>query len=299
MPDGSRDNMVLLAFPGNESMADALATRLGIQAQLIALHRFPDGETLVTLPTGLKGRDVVLVCTLDRPDAKLAPLLFAADAARDLGARRVGLLAPYLAYMRQDQRFHAGEAVSSRTFARTLSQHLDFLLTVDPHLHRFHHLSELYDIPTQVVNAAPAIAAWLRDRVARPLFIGPDSESGQWVADVAAQLKAPYLVLDKVRSGDSEVAVSLPEHVDYADYTPVLLDDILSTGRTLQAAVAGLIAKGLPAPLCICVHPVMAGDAYAALQAAGAARVLSCNTLPHPSNAIDIVPLLADALISF
>jgi ribose-phosphate pyrophosphokinase len=83
------------------------------------------------------------------------PLLFAADTARDLGARRIGLVAPYLAYMRQDIRFHAGEAVTSRTFAAILSRHLDWLVTVDPHLHRYHELSEIYRIPTQVVHAAP------------------------------------------------------------------------------------------------------------------------------------------------
>src|SRR3546814_1718571 len=74
--------------------------------------------------------------SLDHPYAKVLPLLFAADTARDLGARRIVLVAPYLAYMRQDIRFHAGEAVTSRTFAAILSRHLDWLVTVDPHLHR-------------------------------------------------------------------------------------------------------------------------------------------------------------------
>lgn len=70
--------------------------------------------------------------------------------------------------MRQDKRFRPGEAITSRTYARLLSSSLDFLVTVDPHLHRWHSLDELFAIRTRVVAAAPAIAGWqrrhLRDR---------------------------------------------------------------------------------------------------------------------------------------
>ncbi|HEY9102211.1 ribose-phosphate pyrophosphokinase-like domain-containing protein, partial [Chitinimonas sp.] len=96
--------IAVLAFPGNEVAGAALAMHWGAPALPVKLHRFPDGETSVTLPTELEGRCVVLVCTLDRPDEKLAALLFAADAAREMGAVQVGLVAPYLAYMRQDKR---------------------------------------------------------------------------------------------------------------------------------------------------------------------------------------------------
>ena len=78
-----------------------------------------------------------LICTLTHPDQQFLLLVFAADAARELGAREVNLVAPYLAYMRQDKRFHDGESVTSRSFARMVSSTLDKLLTVDPHLHRY------------------------------------------------------------------------------------------------------------------------------------------------------------------
>jgi phosphoribosylpyrophosphate synthetase len=84
----------------------------------------------------LTSRTVVLACSLARPDEKTLPLLFAADAARDLGAAKVLLAAPCLAYLRQDRRFHAGEAVTSRSYAALLSRAFDALVTADPHLHR-------------------------------------------------------------------------------------------------------------------------------------------------------------------
>ena len=73
------------------------------------------------IDTPVRGRCVVLAGSLHQPDEKTLPLLFAADAARELGAAQVGLVAPYLAYMRQDRRFEPGEAVTSRSYARLLS----------------------------------------------------------------------------------------------------------------------------------------------------------------------------------
>ena len=87
----------------------------------IELRAFPDGETYLRFMSDLSGRTLVIVCTLDRPDEKFLPLLFAAATARELGATKVGLVAPYLAYMRQDRRFKPGEAVTSREVARLVS----------------------------------------------------------------------------------------------------------------------------------------------------------------------------------
>ncbi|WP_164119514.1 ribose-phosphate pyrophosphokinase-like domain-containing protein, partial [Stenotrophomonas maltophilia] len=85
---------------------------------------------------------------LAQPNEKILPLIFAAATARELGAARVGLVAPYLAYMRQDRRFNPGEAVTSRQMAHLVSGAFDWMVTVDPHLHRYSDLSEIYSIPT-------------------------------------------------------------------------------------------------------------------------------------------------------
>ncbi|MCW3478934.1 ribose-phosphate pyrophosphokinase [Neisseriaceae bacterium JH1-16] len=287
---------ILLPFPGNTVAGVALGNQLGVSPQRLELHAFPDGETLVRLPNELTGRNVLLLCSLDHLDSKLLPLLFAADAAREQGARQVGLVAPYLGYMRQDSRFHSGEAVSAHTVAAVLDRHVDFLVTVDPHLHRIHSLSELYRIPTRTVSAMPAIVDWLRHEVRQPLLIGPDRESAQWVAAAAAELDAPYLVLDKIRHGDNAVEIVMPELAGWIGHTPVLLDDILSTAQTMITAVRQLKQHGLPDPVCVAVHPILVGDALSGLLAAGAARVVSCNTIAQPSNAIDVMPLMAAAV---
>src|SRR6185503_12811188 len=122
----------------------------------------------------------IILCTLADPDAKFLPLIFAAATARELGAARVGLVAPYLAYMRQDRRFNPGEAVTSRYVAKLISGAFDWLVTVDPHLHRYGALGEIYTIPTRAIHAAPLMSDWIRRNVPDPLIVGPDSESEQW-----------------------------------------------------------------------------------------------------------------------
>ena len=138
---------VVFSFPGNENLASALASQLGAERGTLELRHFPDGESYVRFRTPVERRHVILVCTLDRPDDKFLPLAFTAAAARDLGAMQVGLVSSYLAYMRQDRRFHKGEAVTSACFAELLSRQFDWLVTVDPHLHRRSSLSEIYSIP--------------------------------------------------------------------------------------------------------------------------------------------------------
>jgi ribose-phosphate pyrophosphokinase len=172
-------------LPGDEAFAEGLVRALRAERAALQLHRFPDGESLVRLDADVTGRTVVIVASLAQPDVKALPLLFAADAARDLGATRVLLAAPYLAYLRQDRRFNTGEAITSRTFAALVSTVFDGVVTVDPHLHRYHSLGEIYRVPTRVVQSAPAIAAWVAANVDKPVLIGPDAESEQWVQEVA------------------------------------------------------------------------------------------------------------------
>lgn len=284
---------LVFALPGNELLAAALVRHLHAELGQLTLRQFPDGETYVRIDSPVRDRHLILACTLHRPDDKLLPLLFLAATARELGATHLGLVAPYLAYMRQDRRFREGEGVTSTYFARILSPALDWIVTVDPHLHRRTSLGEIYSVASDVVHAAPHISAWIRDNVAQPLLIGPDAESAQWVQDVADGAHAPFVVLEKVRRGDRDVAVSVPNVERWHDHTPVLVDDIISTARTMIATIGHLTRAGLRAPVCVGVHAVFAEGALDELLAAGGARVVTCNTIPHPSNAIDLHEALA------
>jgi ribose-phosphate pyrophosphokinase len=287
---------LVFALPGNEAAAERLAGALGGEVGVLTMHEFPDDETYVRVDTDPASRDVVIVATLWHPNPMLPALLFLADAVRDLGASRAGLVAPYLAYMRQDARFRPGEAITSRSFASLVSRSVDWLVTVDPHLHRVASLSELYTIPATAVHVAAELGAWIAANVPAPFVIGPDAESRQWVDRIAAAAHAPSTVLAKSRRGDTDVVESIPHVEDHRSCTPVLVDDIISTGRTMIAAVDHLREQGTAAPVCVAVHAVFAGSSFADLTRAGASRVATTNTIAHPSNVVDVIPAITDAV---
>jgi ribose-phosphate pyrophosphokinase len=283
---------IFLPMPGNEKMAQRLAERCGAEQGVIEWRRFPDEESYVRILSEVAGKRVDIVCTLARPDPQFLSLVFAASAARALGAESVHLIAPYLAYMRQDKSFHQGEAVSSIDFARLLSRSFDSLVTIDPHLHRRSSLAEIFSIPTKVEHAAPLLADWIAAHVDAPLVIGPDSESEQWVAAVAGRANAPYAVANKERLGDRRVIVTLPDLSQWRERRPVLIDDIVSSGRTMIEAARTFAERGMKKPYCVAVHALFAEQSYEALQAI-AERVVSTDTIAHPSNEVGVAELLA------
>lgn len=280
---------LFIALPGNEATASRLATLCGGDTGMLALGAFPDSESHLRFRDDLAGRSIVLVCTLARPDAKIAPLLFAADGARQLGARKVGLVAPYLCYMRQDRSFQPGETVTSRSFAALLSRGCDWLATVDPHLHRYKSLDEIYSIPARAFHAGPAIADWIKAHVVRPYLIGPDAESRQWVGTVAGACGAGFAVLSKQRLGDRTVKSS-PHDLKIPDgATPVLLDDIVSTGATMAEAMRLLGPLSALPPVAIGIHGILSEGAQPILDCG----LVTTNTVPGPAAAIDVSGIIA------
>lgn len=288
-------NRVLLPLPAQRALAEAMAAPLAARVGRLDWRRFPDGESLVAVDERLAGTDVAIIASLHHPDEMALALRFAAATAREFGARSVGLVAPYLAYMRQDTRFHPGEAVSAPLFARFIEESFDWLVTADPHLHRHPQLASLYRIPARRVATAPLVAAWIGVNIPDAIVIGPDRESEQWVVDIARRAGVPHQVLDKVRRGDRAVEVSLPDLAAARGHTPVIVDDIVASGHTVIATLQHLKALQLPPAVCVAIHAVFAPGAYEQLLAAGAARVVSTDSITHPSNRIAIAALLAQA----
>lgn len=289
---------IFFATPGNEALCRSVAQQIRAEEGEAAIRHFPDGESYVRLLSDVSGRHAVVVCTLDHPDERFLPLFFLATALKEQGAAKITLVAPYLAYMRQDKSFRKGELVTSTCFAKILSSFIDELITIDPHLHRRRSMSEIYTIPCKVLHASGTIAQYIRESIPAAVLIGPDSESEQWVSEVAEKADVPYIVLNKERKGDREVTVSLPVMEKYAGHTPVVLDDIVSTAQTMIETVHQLLLAGMKPPVCIGVHPIFAASAYDELKSTGVSQILSCNTIVHPSNKIDVSKLISDHLIA-
>jgi len=288
---------IVFAYPGNETLADNICNTLGFERGKFEMRSFPDGETYIRLESEVKGKNAIVVCTLDRPDSKLLPLYFLSEIISDGGAYRLTLVAPYLAYMRQDKQFNPGECVTSHHFANLLSSFIDELITVDPHLHRISSLDKIYSVRTHTIHCAPLISSWIKENIPNPLLIGPDGESKQWVSEIAEDAGARYTVLNKVHIGSDKVKVSVPHIEKYRKtHTPVIVDDIMSSGKTMIETLGHLKREGTLPPICLGIHAIFAGDAYEKIKEGGAQRIVTCNTIPHSSNSIDVNSLIVNAV---
>jgi ribose-phosphate pyrophosphokinase len=295
MQSSSRSRPVLLCFDDERESAARIAQAGNLDLLLIERHRFPDGELKLRLPPSMPPR-LAILRTLNDPNEKLLELLLLAQTARLSGVQQLTLLAPYLAYMRQDMAFHPGEAISQRIVGRFLAGIFDAVVTVDPHLHR---VATLHDaVPaanTMVLSAAPLLSDLIASRRSHPLLVGPDEESAQWVAQAAARHGFDHAVCRKVRHGDRSVQIVLPPAM-IAGRQVVLLDDVASTGQTLAVAAKMLLRAGAVSVDVAVTHALFAPGAMPALGAAGVSEIWSSDCVKHSSNAVSMAATLAQAL---
>lgn len=290
-------SVAIQSLPSSSRDAAALAARLGVPFHEIAVHAFPDGEIRVTV--GPASDTTIVYASLDRPNDKLVALMFAADALRRGGARRLVLVAPYLCYMRQDTVFHAGEAISQKVIGALLARCFDRVVTVDAHLHRTPDIAAVFPgIQSDNLSAMPTIADALCTTGLDPATVvaGPDTESLTWVSDLAGRLGLSFSVARKSRRGDRSVAIEFPDRVRIAGRPALIVDDIVSSGGTIIACAKALTAAGATAIDVVVTHALFSGAACDGMAASGIRSIRSTQSVPHFTNAIALDELFVEAL---
>jgi ribose-phosphate pyrophosphokinase len=284
-------------LPSTGSDAARLASRIGVSAHEIALHQFPDGELRVTV--GPAATTTIIYAPLDRPNDKLLALLFAAEALRRDGAKRLVLVAPYLCYMRQDAAFQKGEAISQKVVGQLLATVVDRVITVDAHLHRTADIRDVFPgIEADNLSAMPAIADALRTPAIGPksIVVGPDAESRPWVCDLASRLGLDHAIAQKARRSDRTVEIGFPDRQLFAGRPVLLVDDIVSSGGTLIACAKALAAAGAIAIDVIVTHALFSSELASDLTRNGIRSIRSTHSVPHPTNMIVLDDIFVEAL---
>ncbi|MBI2145880.1 ribose-phosphate diphosphokinase [Candidatus Woesearchaeota archaeon] len=285
--------MIITTCGNSIPIARRLAAALHATFSPLTISSFPDGDLYLKYTTALKGQNVIIVHSFQpHSNQSLFNLIFAAETAKDLGAKKVILVSPYLAYMRQDTRFHPGEAISSKIMAKHLNRCVDKIITIDPHLHRYKSLKDIFTIPAVKLTANALIADYIQKHCKNEVIIGPDSESFQWAAEIARHLRVQATVLKKTRFSSRHVQVKMIKPISIRGKNVVIVDDIISTGHTIAEAAEQAKKMGAKSITAIGVHGLLVEGAMAKLRRAGVNKVITTNCIEHSTNKIDVTPLL-------
>lgn len=288
--------MIIISCSHGKHLGYKIAKKLKAQHSELSVKKFPDDELLIRFNADLMGKSVILVQSFYGSISDcIVEIVLASATARELGAKKVVLAAPYFPYLRQDKRFHDGESVSQKIIAGLFDSYFDEILIMDPHLHRKTSLSQIFRIKSAKPTANSMIANYIRKCIKNPVIIGPDEESYKWARSVAGIIGAESRILKKKRYSSYHVEVRLNKKIDLKGKNVVIVDDIISTGHTIIEAAKLLRKLGAKTIYCTCVHGIFANGALKKLKKAKI-KVISTNTMPNKAAKIDVSGVIAEVI---
>ena len=296
--------MIIFGGSAGETLAVRTSLLMGAKLGKIKRQSFPDGEQYVKIEEDIKGQDVALIHPLGgRPDQLLMEYLLTMDALKSASPKSISVVIPYLAYARQDARFHPGEPLSFHLVAKLLEgAGPNRIFTIDVHLQRVPSLKEVFKIPATNLTAVPYIAEYINKtyQPKNPIIIGPDDEAEQWAKVAAAKIKTDYAILSKTRFSSTEVKVKVKgtAGVNVKGRDAIIIDDIISTGNTIVEA-ANLVRKEGARKIYVgCTHPVLSLNALPLMLTNHIEAAVGTDTFAGPISFVTVAPVIAEALKS-
>lgn len=289
--------MIIVGCSHGKHISSKIAKRLKQKHSYLITEKFPDDELNIRFNADLKNKEIVLVQSFYKNVSDcIIEAVFASRTARELGAKKVILAAPYFPYLRQDKRFHKGESVSQKIAAGLADNYFDAVYIMDPHLHRKNKLEDIFRIKSKRLTANSLIAEYIKKHIKNSVIIGPDEESYKWARNVAEMLGAESAILKKKRYSSYHVEIKLNKKIDLKDKNVAIVDDIVSTGHTILETAKILRKFGAKKIYCICIHGIFANDAFNKLKKAKI-NVVSTNTIPSKVAKIDVSGVIASGLM--
>jgi ribose-phosphate pyrophosphokinase len=292
--------LTVISGSANLPLAADVAGRLGVGLCPRTLDRFADGELHADIEASVRGHDVFVIQPTSPPvDEHLMELLFLGDACRRAGASRLTAVVPYFGYARQDRRVSGREAVGA-ALAASLIEAAGFERVVAIHLHT-PEIEGFFRIPLEHLSAARLLAEEL-NAPPNAVIVAPDLGAVKLAERYQSSLHIPVVVLHKQRTSGSDVSLRSVMG-DVRGRVPIVVDDMITTGGTIEAAVYGLLEAGCtPDVSVVATHGLFVGSAVARLQALPIRQLLVTNTVAAPSahppqtQTVDVAPLIADAI---
>ncbi len=295
-------DLQIISGSANPSLASSVASQLGITLSHRIVDRFPDGELRVEIQETVRGHDVFLIQPTCPPsEENLMVLLMLADACRRAGAGRVTAVIPYFGYARQDRRAVGRQPVTARLVADLIEcVGIERVVSADLHSRA---MEGIFSIPLEHLSGVPTLVDAMKSQLSEDtVVVASDLGATKLAERWARLLDLPTALVHKQRlSGDT---VSVREITgDVKDRSPLLVDDMISTGGTLAAAIEVLLAAGAKPNVHIAAtHGLFAGNAIQRLSALPISRLLVTDTVTQAGNAVaafstaTMAPVFAEAI---
>ncbi len=287
--------MLIIGGPASNNLENEIADIIGMRSLKVDYKIFPDGESYIRFPEKLE-EDIVLIQSLFPPqDKHLIELFLMIDTAYNLGAERVIVVVPYMAYSRQDKRFLEGEAISIESILKIIEKlGTKYFLTVD--IHKENSL-KILSIPYTNIVPTVLFAEKIQElNLDNIVILSPDAGGIGRVRDVAEKIGCEYDFLEKRRDRISGEVRLRPKNIDVANKNIVIIDDIISTGGTISLAAKQVIKNGARSVYVLCTHALLINNAVKKILSSGVKEIIATNTIPNIYSKISVAPLIASVL---
>lgn len=285
--------MIVVPGPSSTNVGERIAHILGTKKVGVDYKNFPDGESYLRLTDNVMGEEVVLVnTTYPQPDKRVLELLLLIDTLKDLGATKVKIVVPYMAYSRQDTRFREGEAVSINTIFKLIETvGADEFYTVD--IHKDFSLGA-FRIKAKNLHATEVIADYLKGmELKKPYILSPDMGALDIAVRIGKSVGAEYGNFEKTRDRITGAITVNGDRVKAEGRDVVIADDLISTGGTVANACKILKDGGARRVIAVCTHALLVGGAYERMKDAGLDEVFGTDTVNSEVSKISVAPLIA------
>lgn len=277
-----------------------LATPLGKRD----LHLFPDHEIFVEILEPVRGRDIYILQSFGgNPNIYLMELLIMLDALKRADPASMTVVAPYLAYTRQDRLDKPGVPITAKLIANLLTQAgANRLITMDLHSEQ---IEGFFDIPVLHLLSREIFIPYCIDlNLQNVVVVAPDKGGIKIASAYARELGVPLALIDKERIDSFQVEMRLFVG-DVKGKTVLLPDDMCSTAGTIVSAANVCAELGAQRIIAIVGHGLFIEDAVKKIEQSPIEMVLTTNSIAMPENirnhpkirVVSIAGLLANAMI--
>jgi ribose-phosphate pyrophosphokinase len=297
----SEKRLMVTSGRASRELGAKIADRLGLELTDAGLKTFPDGEVYCRYRESIRGADLFIVqsiCGSEREgmtvNDALMELLVMVHAAKHASAHRIIAVTPWYGYSRQDKKSAPREPISARLVAELLEvAGIDRLVTMDLHAGQ---VQGFFSKTVDHMTAMPILTQFVQDRLSGEdlVIIAPDAGRVKLVRNFARKVGAPYALMEKERPAQGVAEIGrVIGHVQ--GKTAVIVDDIIATGGTLNAAAQTVLDEGATKVFAVATHGLFSDHAYDVLSEGPLSGIVVTDTIPLRDGAPDLIRQLTCA----